>query len=55
MQRELGAPLTAEQREALETITGRGGVTVLVGQAGTGKGVVISRRSAARGSARATR
>ncbi len=32
----------AEQREALETITGPGGVSVLVGRAGTGKGVVIS-------------
>jgi conjugative relaxase-like TrwC/TraI family protein len=42
VQREIGAPLLAEQREALETITGRGGVIVLVGQAGTGKGVVIS-------------
>ena len=40
--RELGAPLSAEQREALRTITGEGGVSVLVGQAGTGKGVVIS-------------
>jgi conjugative relaxase-like TrwC/TraI family protein len=40
-QREIGAPLSAEQREALERITGRGGVSVLVGQAGTGKGVVI--------------
>ncbi len=42
VQREIGAPLSAEQREALQTITGRGGVSVLVGQAGTGKGVVIS-------------
>jgi conjugative relaxase-like TrwC/TraI family protein len=39
--RELGAPLSREQREALETVTGRGGVSVLVGQAGTGKGVVV--------------
>ena len=30
-----------EQREALETITGPGGVIVLVGEAGTGKGVVL--------------
>jgi conjugative relaxase-like TrwC/TraI family protein len=41
-QREIGAPLSGEQRQALEAITGRGGVSVLVGQAGTGKGVVIS-------------
>jgi conjugative relaxase-like TrwC/TraI family protein len=40
--REIGAPLSAEQREALETITGRGGVSVLLGQAGTGKGAVLS-------------
>ena len=40
--RELGGPLTAEQREALQTIAGPGGVSVLVGQAGTGKGVVLS-------------
>ena len=31
-----------EQREALETITGPGGVVILIGQAGTGKGVVLS-------------
>lgn len=40
--RELRAPLSAEQREALRTITGEGGVSVLVGQAGTGKGVVLA-------------
>jgi ATP-dependent exoDNAse (exonuclease V) alpha subunit len=40
-QREIGAPLSAEQRDALEWVTGRGGVSVLVGQAGTGKGAVI--------------
>jgi conjugative relaxase-like TrwC/TraI family protein len=40
--RELGGSLSAEQREALETITGRGGVSILVGQAGTGKGVALS-------------
>jgi len=39
--REIGSPLTGEQREALERITGPGGISVLVGQAGTGKGVVI--------------
>ncbi|HLB21836.1 MAG TPA: MobF family relaxase [Solirubrobacteraceae bacterium] len=41
-QRQLGAPLSQEQREALDRITGRGGVSVLVGQAGTGKGTVIA-------------
>jgi len=40
--RELHGSLTQEQREALETITGPGGISVLVGQAGTGKGVVIA-------------
>ena len=39
---EIKGSLTREQREALETITGPGGVTVLVGRAGTGKGVVIA-------------
>jgi conjugative relaxase-like TrwC/TraI family protein len=42
VQRELRSPLSAEQREALQTITGRGGVCVLIGQAGTGKGVVLA-------------
>lgn len=40
--KEIHASLTAEQREALETITGSGGMSVLVGRAGTGKGVVIA-------------
>jgi conjugative relaxase-like TrwC/TraI family protein len=40
--KEIRGSLTPEQREALETITGPGGVTVLVGRAGTGKGVVIA-------------
>ena len=40
--REIHASLSAEQREALETITGPGGVSLLVGRAGTGKGVVLS-------------
>jgi conjugative relaxase-like TrwC/TraI family protein len=40
--REIKGSLTQEQREALETITGPGGVAVLVGRAGTGKGVTIS-------------
>jgi conjugative relaxase-like TrwC/TraI family protein len=39
--REIGAPLTAEQKQAVQTITGEGGVSVLIGQAGTGKGVVL--------------
>jgi conjugative relaxase-like TrwC/TraI family protein len=38
---QLGSPLSREQQDALETVTGRGGIAVLVGQAGTGKGVVI--------------
>ena len=36
-----GHALTEEQKHALETITGEGGVVVLVGEAGTGKGVVL--------------
>ncbi len=40
--REIRASLSAEQRQALETVTGPGGVSVLIGRAGTGKGVVIS-------------
>jgi conjugative relaxase-like TrwC/TraI family protein len=40
--KELHSPLSQEQRRALETITGQGGVTVLIGRAGTGKGVVTS-------------
>jgi conjugative relaxase-like TrwC/TraI family protein len=40
--REIHAPLSAEQREALDTITGPGGVSLLLGRAGTGKGVVLS-------------
>jgi conjugative relaxase-like TrwC/TraI family protein len=40
--REIKGSLTKEQREALDTVTGTGGVAVLVGRAGTGKGVVIS-------------
>jgi conjugative relaxase-like TrwC/TraI family protein len=40
--REIKGSLTQEQREALETITGPGGIAVLVGRAGTGKGVVLS-------------
>ncbi len=40
--REIHGSLTAEQREALETMTGPGGISQLVGRAGTGKGVVIA-------------
>jgi conjugative relaxase-like TrwC/TraI family protein len=45
--REIGGPLTSEQQQALDQITGPGGVSVLVGQAGSGKGVVISAASEA--------
>ncbi len=45
--REIGGPLTGEQRHALDRITGPGGVSVLVGQAGSGKGVVIAAASEA--------
>ncbi|MGA9284088.1 MAG: MobF family relaxase [Solirubrobacteraceae bacterium] len=38
---QIGGPLSQEQREALHSITGRGGVTTLTGHAGTGKGVVL--------------
>ncbi len=40
--KEIHGSLSQEQRDALQTITGPGGVTVLVGRAGTGKGVTIS-------------
>jgi len=40
--RDISGSLSREQREALETITGPGGISLLVGRAGTGKGVVIS-------------
>jgi conjugative relaxase-like TrwC/TraI family protein len=40
--REIKGSLTQEQKQALQTLTGPGGVTVLVGRAGTGKGVTIS-------------
>jgi hypothetical protein len=40
--KEIHGSLTQEQREALATITGPGGISVLVGRAGTGKGVTIS-------------
>jgi conjugative relaxase-like TrwC/TraI family protein len=37
----IGAPLSAEQRTALDVLTGPERLTVLIGPAGTGKGVVI--------------
>ena len=37
----LSGSLTDEQQQALELLTGPGGVTVLVGEAGTGKGFVL--------------
>ncbi len=40
--RTIKGTLTQEQRDALDTITGPGGITLIVGKAGTGKGVVIS-------------
>jgi conjugative relaxase-like TrwC/TraI family protein len=41
VQERLGSPLTVEQRQAVQTLTAPGRVAVLVGPAGTGKGVVI--------------
>ena len=41
VEERLGASLTAEQRGAVVTLTGPERVTALIGQAGTGKGVVI--------------
>ncbi len=40
--KQIKGSLTHEQRDALDTITGPGGIAVLVGPAGTGKGVVLS-------------
>ncbi len=40
--KEIHGSLSAEQRRALETTTGPGGISQLVGRAGTGKGVVLS-------------
>ncbi len=40
--KEIHGSLSQEQREALETITGPGAISQLVGRAGTGKGVVVS-------------
>ena len=40
--REIKGSLTPEQQQALKTITGPGGIAVLVGRAGTGKGVTIA-------------
>jgi conjugative relaxase-like TrwC/TraI family protein len=41
VQERLGQPLTAEQRSAIEVLIGPQRAAILVGQAGTGKGVVI--------------
>ncbi|HEX4805182.1 MAG TPA: MobF family relaxase [Conexibacter sp.] len=41
VQQRLGGELSAEQRHAVQTITGPGRAAVLIGPAGTGKGVVI--------------
>jgi conjugative relaxase-like TrwC/TraI family protein len=41
VQERLAAGLSMEQRDALDVLTGSGGVVVLVGEAGTGKGVVL--------------
>jgi conjugative relaxase-like TrwC/TraI family protein len=41
VEERLSAPLTTEQRSAVVTLTGRERASVLIGQAGTGKGVVI--------------
>jgi conjugative relaxase-like TrwC/TraI family protein len=41
VQERLGGELSFEQRTAVETITGPGRAAVLIGPAGTGKGVVI--------------
>lgn len=40
--KEIHGSLTQEQKQALQTITGPGGIAVLVGRAGTGKGVTIA-------------
>jgi ATP-dependent exoDNAse (exonuclease V) alpha subunit len=40
--KEIHGSLSQEQREALEAITGPGGISQIVGRAGTGKGVVLS-------------
>jgi len=40
-EQRLDARLSREQEDALDVVTGCGGVSVLVGEAGTGKGVVI--------------
>jgi ATP-dependent exoDNAse (exonuclease V) alpha subunit len=47
VEQQIGGRLSAEQRSALQKITGHGGVSVLEGQAGTGKGVVIRASAAA--------
>ena len=52
--REIKGSLSDEQREALETITGPGGIAVLVGRAGTGR-ASCSPPPRGRGSLKATR
>ncbi len=47
VRRQIRGPLTREQQDAFETVTGAGDIVVLVGQAGTGKGVVIEAARAA--------
>jgi conjugative relaxase-like TrwC/TraI family protein len=42
VEQQIDGKLSAEQTQALQTITGEGGISVLVGQAGTGKGVVLA-------------
>ncbi|MGH2904113.1 MAG: MobF family relaxase [Solirubrobacteraceae bacterium] len=41
VQERIGGPLSAEQQQALEVLTGEEHAAVLIGQAGAGKGVVI--------------
>jgi conjugative relaxase-like TrwC/TraI family protein len=45
--REIKSSLTEEQKQALHTITGPGAITILIGQAGTGKGVTLATASRA--------
>ncbi|MHB1999744.1 MAG: AAA family ATPase [Solirubrobacteraceae bacterium] len=47
VERQIDGKLSPEQNLALQTITGQGGLSILVGQAGTGKGVVLAAAAAA--------